>query len=119
MSLFDKDIVTKDPSWVECGRDWMLKCIQIVVDDFIKDPSIHYDHYEGISEAGEIAHIVRSNWVDNRSELKRFNIDATSTTVSPSITRGYKYDVVVKVRFDGVDDPEDYVEFIRVPIIKL
>ena len=120
MSLFDKDIVTKDLSWMNDGRDWMLEHIRIAVNGFLNSPRGRHimicDDDAGVM--WNIAGIVRCVWLDNSDLLKQFNIDATCTMIHHSRTKGYKYDVVVDVRFIS-HDLEDYVEFIRVPIIKL
>ena len=115
MSLFDKDIVTKDPSWMNDGRDWMLEHIRTATNDYGQCSMTRGDDFDIMKD---IAGIVRSVWLGNRDLLKQVNIDATSTMVYLSRTKGYKYDVVVDVRFIA-HDLDDYVEFIRVPIIKL
>jgi hypothetical protein len=50
--------------------------------------------------------------------LKKFNISGTDTHVIRSNTSGYKYEVIVNVRFEWETDMGHYVEYIRVPIIK-
>ena len=50
--------------------------------------------------------------------LTEFNISGTDTHVIYSSISGYRYEVIVNVRFKWETDMDHYVEYIRVPIIK-
>lgn len=116
MSLFDKDITTSEITCIQEGKKWMTDTITEVVDYFMMCNKLLYKDEREVMN--NIRQKVIMEWIGNPA-LKKFHINGTGTGVFKSETKGYKYVVVVEVRFDWVDNPEDYVEYVRVPVIKL
>ena len=122
MSLFNNNIKNDIPS-IAKGKKWMIANIKDVVD--------HYIHHEFLmvfthhlsptyssdkDEMDALKQQIRLNWM-NHSTLLKFSISATDTEIIYSTTSGYKYEVTVKVRFIWEDQLENYVDFVRIPII--
>ena len=123
MSLFSDNIENEIP-YIARGKKWMIHEVLHQVECYVNDefdrvvrhrlPPTYYN-----DDSGERLHIQQmliGVWINNGS-LKYFHIDGTSTEVHPSKESGYKYEVVVSVRFEGYTDPNEYTEFIRVNII--
>lgn len=116
MSLFCDNIKSDLP-----GQKWMRDNINYVASCYLNNLkqiverriSCSYDRDEITTIRSEIVRC----WVCNPT-LIEFNISGTDTRVIHSTTSGYKYEVIVNVRFEGETDMDHYVEYIRVPIIK-
>ena len=114
MSLFCNNIESDLP-----GQKWMRDNINYAI-------SCYLDNLEKISQiphSGDreemltIRRKIIRCWICNPA-LREFNISGTETLVIHSTISGYKYEVIVNVRFEWETDMEHYVEYIRVPIIK-
>ena len=115
MSLFDKDIATSEIPCIKEGRKWMTDTIIEVVNYFMRyNKRLYKDEWEVMEK---IRQEVIMEWIGN-PVLKKFHINGTGTGIFKSEIKGYKYVIVVEVRFDWCDT-EDYVEYVRVPVIKL
>ena len=113
MGVFSNNI-ENEPFFITEGRQWMTSRILETVAKYI----VHNNTYGDKDEMGYIKQQIICNWM-NFAALKQYFIDGTETIVTYSKTPGYKYDVVVNVRFVWEEDRENYVEFVRVPIIKM
>ena len=112
MGVFSNNI-ENDPLFITEGRQWMTSCILETVAKYFTHNKPYYDDK---TEMYHIKQQIICNWM-NFAALKQYFIDGTETIVTYSKTPGYKYDVVVNVRFVWEEDRENYVEFVRVPII--
>ena len=124
MSLFCDNITNEIPILSE-GQKFMKEDIYYVVNRYINQQisqAVSEKHprsfLDDLQEQYTIRQDIIYNWIGASTSLKRFNIAATETLITHSSIKGYKYEVIVNVRFCGETDLENYVEFIRVPIIK-
>ena len=122
MSLFSNNIESEIPI-ISRGKKWMTTNIKDVVGRYIdreftqvierqESPTYDSDKREMTALKQEIIW----NWM-NHYYLEQFNISATDTVINPSTVSGYKYEVEVNVRFIGDPNMDNYVPFVRVPII--
>ena len=116
MSLFCDNIKSDLP-----GQKWMRENINWAASCYLNDLKQIAGRRISYSDDREQMKTIRSRiiscWVCNPA-LIEFNISGTDTLVIHSSTSGYKYEVIVNVRFEGETDMEHYIEYVRVPIIK-
>ena len=122
MSLFSNNIENEIPI-ITRGKKWMTTNIKDVVSRYINREFIQvikrqepptYDSDK--KEMNGLKQEIVWNWM-NHFTLKQFNISATDTVITPSTLSGYKYEVEVSVRFIGDPNMDNYIPFVRVPII--
>ena len=116
MSLFCDNIKSEIP-----GQKWMRDNINYVASCHLNDlkqiAGRRISYSNDREEMSSIRSKIISCWIGNPA-LIEFNISGTDTHVIHSSISGYRYEVIVNVRFKGETDMEHYVEYIRVPIIK-
>ena len=117
MSIFS-DNITNELSYIEKGKSWMIQMIQSTIDYFASEFAPGSEIFDTDEQARMfLQQQIIYCWL-NKSIIKEFHITGTETIINPSTIRGYKYDVIVNVRFDDCTDPEDYVPFVKVHVIK-
>lgn len=112
MSLFNNNIKSDLP-----GQKWMRDNIDYAASCYLVEKISQLAHPSDREEMTAIRRAIIRCWICNPT-LKEFNISGTDTLVIHSTTSGYKYEVIINVRFEGETDMEHYVEYVRVPIIK-
>lgn len=119
MSIFDKDLITSESSFVKGCREWMMRTIDNVIHDYISY-SIDNTLPTWDRHAIYIRNNVRFVFVENMRELEaKYNISATDTTIERCYDGKHAYVINVGVRLVGEKDPENYINIIKMPVISL
>lgn len=117
MSIFDKDLITSEPTFIKGCREWMVKVINKVVRDYISD-SIDNTGSIWDGPMNYIRNNVRFTFIENMRKLEdRYNISATHTTIEECHDGEHKYVINVVVRLVDEKDLDKYINIIKMPII--
>jgi len=120
MSLFDKDLITSEPTFIKDCREWMMRAINKVVHDYISDvidntPDTWYPMNYILSN-------VRFIFIDDMWDLERIisvsgmSLAGTDTTIDVCHDGEHEYVIKVGMRLVDEKNMEKYINIIKAPI---